>query len=400
MQFPHFFFRFLTVSTDILSTQTLCQSLQTCVDLHAVTNESFWKDETKYLSKKLCEYQHLDGGFSNGYTWIGAGKEHKAEYSAAPELECIYALQQYYNLSQAQDETIKNHINKGIQWIKKYCFKIDCEKYAIPYDPYVSKDVFINNAVSFTIKPLSEYIKKCYLDDKAFEIYKGMILFLKDELEKDKNYNGKFWMYFYQDSADVPATDLKRKLENHHIGMQLAHHCIAQKNIPIPENIEIIKEVATYLCFIQKENGLIPFLSNVPSNIIDVWGFAPCAIGFIEAYDVLKDEKYLRCAKLVIDWIVEHSWNGDYFIPTLSHRGKAIDDNYYPRSDAWVIHSISHYMSYVGYDENLYRICKKAYQKIKNSEFRGKENHAWNFRKKIVIYSMNFIKTGKWRDYK
>lgn len=83
-----------------------------------------------------------------------------------------------------------------------------------------------------------------------------------------------------------------------------------------------------------------------------------------------------------------------FFYPILSEDGRVIDRNFYPRSDAWVVHSIAHFMKLAGIDDSLLRICKQSLSNLRKTNFTGKENHAYTMRN---AFSMKLI--GSFRSF-
>ena len=379
---------------NILSSQTLYESLLACIDLYELTKEDFWKNESRNLCKLLCDFQQNDGGFDIGYNFRFGEDITKAKRkeSTTPEIVALHALYRYLDVF--KDSLPEKNIERGMTWIFSNSYPINKDKYGISYAPYSVRDVHILNAVSFAIAPLAWYCHNHPEDKKSRKIYEGMIFFLKEELEENENYNGKYWRYFYREAKYFPKGMRKDKIDNYHIGQQLKYHIAAQNLCANNDNKEIILKIAEYLQGIQKEDGIIYYTNSSKffGNAIHVWGFASCAKGLMEAYRFSGNKKYSEGASKIVKWLVKYSWNGEYFYPVLRDSGAVVDSNYYPRSDAWVIHSIAHYMKIEGLDKELYEICKDNFLKMKKCNFRGKENHALTVRKMLYNKLIYWLK--------
>lgn len=377
---------------NILSSQTLYESLLACIDLYELTKDNLWKEESRNLCRLLCDFQQDDGGFDIGYNFrFGEDiKKAKNKESTTPEAIGLYALFRYSDVF--KDPLPDKNIEKGIKWILGNSYRVSENKYAIPYAPDSVKDVHILNGVSFAIAPLAYYCHRNPGDTRTKEIYDGMILFLKEELEENENYKGMYLRYFYRKGQHFPKGKRRDKIDNYHIGQQLRYHIAAQNLCPNENNLEIITQLAKYLYGIQKDDGII-YYTNLPQflgSAIHVWGFASCIKGFTEAYKFLGEKEYLDAASKIVRWLLKYSWNGKYFYPVLSDSGEIVDNNFYPRSDAWVIHSIAHYLKIKGLDRKLYEIGKDDFLKIKDAHFRGKENHALTT-KKIIYNKLTYL---------
>lgn len=391
----------LSPAKKVFSSQTVYESLLACMDLYELTDGEFWLENCKHLCKLLIGIQQPDGGFDIGYNFrFGENLAKKRQLeSTTPEVIGLYALCKYHDLFDTP--SVKPNIERGLAWILRHSYSIDTDRSAIPYAPNTVSDVHIVNCVSFTLPVLAWYYARNGSNNEIEKIYRGMILFLSGELESGPNQNGKYWRYFYREGRAFPKGKLKFKVDNYHIGQQLRYHCVAQKLYPLPENAKVIAEVAQYLRDIQRSDGLIFYYypREVFGSEIHIWGYASCAKGLIEAYHLLNDQSFLEASRKIIQWVIRSSWNGSYFYPILSEDGRVIDRNFYPRSDAWVVHSIAHFMKLAGIDDNLLNICKQSLSNLRKTNFTGKENHAYTMRNAFSMKLIGSFRSFLRRDY-
>lgn len=368
---------------NILSSQTLYECLLASLDLYEVTKDDYWMIQAKEITNLVKSIQLENGGFDIGYNFMfGNGlKKYSYKEATTPEVVSIYALYRFGELFGFDD--IHKNIADGVKWIFSQVVKVCEDKYAIPYAPHTYRGVHITNGVSFTIGVLSYYLKYNSDDSHAEQIFNGLINFMYDELEEAKE--GKYWPYFYKHGTPEELKLVNNKIDNYHIGQQLKYHCVAYRNFPNDKNLKIIKSVSTYLKSRINEEGILPYTENnlKVSDNIDIWGYSSVIKGLLDSFVVLGDNYLRDKAQKMMEFIILNSWNGRYFIPIVSTNKGYFDTNFYPRSDAWVLHTVSHYQKVNGYDKDLYKICTLDYEIIKKCNFRGLENHTLTTRKAI-----------------
>lgn len=384
--------RFVNKPEDhILSSQTLYESLLATLDLYEMTREEYWKSEAYKISKMIVDTQLPSGGFDIGYNFMfGNGLKKKAHKEATtPEVVSIYALYRYGEIFGFGH--VVGAIYKGAKWIIKHSIKVSKNMYAIPYAPHSYSKIHITNAVSFTVGVLAYYLK-FNKDQEVAKIYKGMITFMNEQLEE--NEFGFYWPYFYRNGNKEERALTNDKIDNYHIGQQLKYHCSAYNNYPTKENLEIIEKVSHYLINKIDDKGILSYTEKEgkTSSKIDLWGYSSVVKGLIEAYHILNKVELLTKAKKIVQFIMENAWNESYFYPIINKDGSVFDQEFYPRSDAWVIHSLTHYMKHTGFDKSIYDSCIKSYKKISDQNFRGLENHTLTNRKKLFAALVHFIK--------
>lgn len=394
--------KYLLNPPQVVSMQTLGQTIMLCSNMFRYTNDDYWKIQGKHVSKLLISYQNRDGGFGIGYDWPGGGKWHKKFSSTSPELEELYAIIDYYLVF--RDEDVRQSIEKGINWIRMHSFKTGDDRFSIPYDPTATRDTFINNGVSFSLKCLAAYNGINQLDDDLREVYYGYVNFLEGELERSPDYKGRYWRYFHQRSPEKPQTEWGDIIENHHMGQQLESHCIGEKYLPCENNRKIVEDIAEYLDFIQTD-GIIRY-SNLSrgclDNHIDIWGYASCIKGFVEASRILERKELINNAEQISSWLIANAWNGEYFNPEMNTDRTVLDNHYYPRTDAWVLASISHLLCEdIDGKDRITEICQKGYNRLNSHSFKGEEKFAWDLKRKIIIgiyKPLISLKSGKRQD--
>lgn len=371
---------------NILSSQTLYECLLGCLDLYDITKEEHWLAESSTLAKLIVNHQNSDGGFNIGYDFIfGKDMSKKGEKeSTTPEILSLYALKKYHNLT--KDISVEEAISKGLDWLISNIKKINENEYAVPYAPLTNNEVHITNATSFSAGTLSLFVEESPNLKKYVE---GMNKYMLNQLEK--NEKGYYWRYFDRYSSNFKVNTNKNKVDNYHIGQQLRYHCVSYTNCKDQNSYEIISKVQSYLLNNVDSKGWIPYVETTEGKTdkIDLWGYSSVLKGLADSSDIIKDSNDLIKKKInqIFENIYKYSWNGTYFNPIIFENGKVYDRRFYPRSDAWVFHSILH--SYQLLDSENKKIAleisKENYQEIKKRNFRGLENHAISPRK--VIFS-------------
>ncbi|QHA93678.1 hypothetical protein [Bacillus sp. N1-1] len=374
---------------NILSSQTLYESLLFCLDMYNLTLEEAWFVEAKVIAKMISENQNPDGGFDIGYNFIFGNNLSKKtmKESTTPEILSLYALVKYQKVT--GDKSFEEAIEKATSWVIEHSYRYKGDFYVIPYAPLTYKEVHITNGVSFTIGAISELID---LNPQVVEVLDGMINFMHSELEEAEK--GSYWRYFHRESSSYTNNIAKDKVDNFHIAQQLRYHCVAQCNYPNKKNLEIINRVTTYLLNSIDNEGWIPYVikGDKMTDKVDIWGYASVLKGLVEASEFIDNKDIMHKVEKIKNNILEFSWNGEYFNPIILKGGKPFDKRFYPRSDAWVIHSLSRYMLKEGFSEDLFKICERNYKLIRSNGFRGKENHTITKRKLFFAKLVSILK--------
>lgn len=366
-----------------------------CLRLFIITKNEIWQKRAEKLSLILIQIQSADGGFDIGYDF-NFGKLHKKGESTSPELISLFALTEYYRLFGGN--SIRDAIFKAVDWIKDHAILLSEKLWAIPYAPYSSKEVMVYNGTSFAVGALGNYLS-IFQDSFAEEIYHGMNRYLYSVMSSQDGTPGMFWYYSQQDRSDL--SDLQRnKIDYYHQMQQVEMHASAHLEKPDNLQYKLIKEATEHIAFIQKPSGIIPYYNN--SGPIHLWGFASCASGFIMAGKIIKNKEseYRQRAGLILDWISENSWNGDYFYPILTEQGQIIDERFFVRSDAWIFNAFALAINEGIQNKNYLKICEKSYLKMENVNFSGIENHATNFRIRFtnqILQRMAILKHKIWQ---
>lgn len=359
--------------------QTLYQGLIGCLKLWTYTGNLIWKYRAKALCEFLIKIQRPDGGFDIGYDF-NFGRLHKKGESTSPELVGLLALVEYYKVFGGED--VKRAAHRAAFWVKTYALNLDEGKWAIPYGPYSIREVMVYNGTSFAAGAIGVYLS-VFQDDELEKIYHGMNRYLYEVLETKINEPGKFWYYSDQERSDL--TEIQRnKVDYYHQMQQVEMHAMAELSFSSPLQKEMILDATKYVASLQENAGTIPYY-NIQTPI-HIWGFCSCASGFIYAsqFDNEMKEEYLVRARRVLKWIVNYSWNGDFFYPIVEKDGTVKDYSFYVRSDAWVFNSMALAIKEGVIENDYLDICEKLYLKMESVNFSGIENHASNLRIRLV----------------
>jgi hypothetical protein len=380
--------------TSVICSQTLYETLLAIIDIYELTKKAVYLEQIKNVSSLIVKNQNRDGGFNIGYNFNFGTRliKNNNNESTAPEMLSLYALIRANEY--LKSDKINSAVSYGVHWIEKHSIKISAEKYGIPYAPNTLNDVHIINASSFCLPALAYYAKNNKKDDRIKLLFNRYINFLYDELETNCFSDGKYWRYFYRGGKRFENEIQKDKIDNYHLGQQLKYHCVIQKIIPTNKNLKIIKHLSDYLLSIRNTHGIYEYCNShsFKPNNIHIWSFSSAIQGFVDAYSIIKDEKLLESAVTIKKWIIKNSWNGKYFIPVLDLNGNVLDNNYYPRTNAWTIHSMTQYMQYYGIEEDLLQIVEKVYSDLSNNSFIGKEKHVWTKRLVYATRSYHWLK--------
>lgn len=379
---------------DIKSSQTLYECLFYNLNLYKIKKDDSYYKRCQKIANEICVSQLFDGGFDLGYDFIFGKDLHKKnkKEGTSPELLSITALSLYFEISDKTDLKVKSAINKGMSWIDKRIIKVD-DFHAIPYAPDTYKYVHIINATSFCISAISTSIE--YVDDVNLKLrlknYLGsMYNFIYDQFILVSE-SSAYLPYFYINGSEFERQFVNDKIDNYHLAQQLYHHIIADKYFPSDTNKKCIHYMYNYLSSLIDADGFIPYTINNKSisDKVSVWGFSSVISAF-SLYDYTYNTS--SNVKSIVRYLKAYCWNGEYFNPViLNSTRESFDSNFYPRSDAWVIHAISDYMLYSSFDENLFEMSESSFLLIEKDNYIGLENHTITFRKKLFAYLVNIF---------
>jgi len=379
----------------VYCSQTIYEALLGCIRMYEATDSAVWKKRANHVLNILIKIQRPDGGFDIGYEF-NFGRIHKKGDSTSPELVGLLAYSEYARVFDARN-TIKPYADKASEWIRQFSIKFEDDVWAIPYSPYTINKVMVYNGTSFACGALGHYLGVFGVEDEnLLEIYSGMVNYLEKSLYASPEFAGRFWYYPVQSRTDMSKEQLN-KIDYYHQMQQVEMHSYAQCMISHDAQMKIIEECSDHIVNLSNKFSVIPYTNN--SNFfgghIHVWGFCSVASGLIEAAKLLPDKRnvYVKQATDVIDWIVNNSWNGDFFSPILTKSGEIVGLNeYMVRSDAWVFNALAAYFKDVSRDEKFETILEKCYLKMESCDFSGKESHAGSFRKKLFSKLVGFLR--------
>jgi hypothetical protein len=355
------------------SVQTIYKSLQGCIYLHQSNAEGNWLYEVHKLAIILINIQNPDGGFDTGYNYhFGSDMLHRKGQSLACETTALTVIGQYQEINPAKD--FDEFISSGLDWIKQYSVRKDNGFYIIPYCPDIVNDTIIINGISFTAAAMGKTLKEN--DETGQEIYRGMISFLKNNMVISSVSGGRYWPYFEQGSTILSENE-KKKIDYYHLAQQVEIHAIAQQQMPLDEQYEIIKFGADHLVHIHHENGIIPYDNmGLFDGCIHTWGLSSVIPAMIEASKIISENKskYHLVATQTIKWIIDNAWNGCYFYDILTPGGTPVSKDYMVRSDAWCFQAFASYTRAFG-SGPWTEIAILCYNRLKNFDFSGYEKH-------------------------
>ncbi|TVL53752.1 hypothetical protein AYI98_00995 [Shewanella algae] len=376
-------------SPGILSSQTLYETF-----FYLINQKSVSKVDVDSVIDKILETQLSDGGFDIGYDFqFGPNmSKTKSREGTSPEVLSLTALGLYCERFEPSESVLQG-LNLAVDWILERIVKTD-KGIAIPYAPDSFKGIHITNATSFCISALAyslPYVsanKRCEIE----LVLRGMYTFMHSQLVVIDEVG--YWPYFYQDANGEEAKLINAKVDNYHIAQQLYHHCLAQKVFPDEQNDQIIRRVSKYLISNLDDVGYVPytFYGERISDKVHLWGFSSLISAFVESFIYLGEDIYRKAATDVAGYISKYGIVSDHFAPIILNSDKSIfDGNFYPRSDAWVIHSLSELSKLGVEDENLIKACENSYSKIVEQCYRGDENHVVTMRMKIFAKLIRLI---------
>ena len=400
---------------NILSSQTMYESLMANINMFTISKELEFKKESMKIGYKLLNHQNKDGGFDIGYNFIfghNIVKKLKKE-STTPELVSLFALVELSKIldtNQKEDNDLNEKIikscKKSVEWIEKHLVNFDYGS-AIPYAPLTTTNIHITNGVSFTIGALANYINHFDKENKELkETLLKMNKFMYENLEE--NDNGSYWPYFWQNSPHINDNPRKTKIDNFHIGQQLRYHAFSLKKYRDQFNEKIVNGVTKYLINEIKDDGKLSYVivNGKHSGTINSWGYSSVIKGLIEAssFEFVDKNEINNKISTMVNILIDHFWNGEYFYPIVEKKSfSVIDSNFYPRSDAWVAHSLSYVLKYNQsekfLDENkkneISYIVSSVLLKIATHDYTGYENHTVTKKKLYFSAVINSIKKIK-----
>ncbi len=376
------------------SSQTIYQTLIGVLRLYSLSGDESWKRRAESIFEILKSIQRIDGGFDIGYDF-NFGRLHRKGESTAPELVGLLALVEYYKLFGGDE--VKAAAHKAALWVKRHALNFGDGRWAIPYGPYSSKDVMVYNGTSFAAGSLGVYLS-VFADDELELIYHGMNKYLLEVLSVSENIPGSFWYYSDQSRSDLSVIQ-RTKIDFYHQMQQVEMHAMAELSVVSPFQKSLILEAAKHVAFWQDKYEIIPYY-NTPSPI-HLWGFCSCASGFIYAskFDVNLKCDYENRAKIIIDWMMDYAWSGEYFYPIVEKNGRIVDKRYYVRSDAWVFNTLALAIKDQVVNDDFISICEKMYIRMEKVNFSGIENHASNLRIRFfnnLITNTGILKNKLW----
>lgn len=366
---------------NILSSQTLYEALFANINMYLKYKDEKYQNRCKQIAKLISDTQLDDGGFDIGYNFcFGNNMTKKLEKeSTTPEVLSIFALLKYYEVF--KDEEVIASIQKGIKWIKEKTYRNEQGLYVIPYAPCSYKQVHITNAISFTVATLG-YYAYLFQDHQYDEICRDMLKYMKNELliQDDKGY----WNYFEKILMNEKSYV---KVDNYHIGQQLYYHILLSQYFENEDNEEIIKFVSNYIINKLKDNIAVPYIEIEDKATTDIhsWGYCSLLLCTLKL-------NHKELAEEVVNYMMKYMIIDNHFSPVIKNTGEIIEKEYYPRSDAWVLHALSEYLLLQKENVEVIEVVNKGLEKLEEKNYRGLENHVYTFRKKVFSGIARMIK--------
>ena len=265
---------------------------------------------------------------------------------------------------------------KAADWIKTHAVCLDNNEYAIPYSPYNTKKIMVDNGTSFSCGALGAYIETLEPENtQLIAIYHGMIKYLSSALVSEGELG--YWYYYNKERADLDTVS-KQKADFYHQMQQVEAHSYAQNSIPHVLQKDFIAKASRYVLKLCKDKKYPPYTNSDRffNGNVHVWGLVSVVSGFINYFRISGEEIYFEKAQEILKNLIADSWNGEYFYPILNSDGHSIVmRDYMVRSDAWVFNSLSEYLT-VCDDSQIEAITTDCYQKMKSVDFSGPESHA------------------------
>lgn len=315
--------------------------------------------------------QRPDGGFDIGYAF-NFGLLHAKGESTAPESLMLVPLILCKQLE--FDVSVTDVIERGIRWILERMVYVDERSAYMPYGPDRSKDVIVYNGTSFAQAPLSMWGSITgraallqhsedmvrYLAERAFSSGSGLVMpyseprigMLKEEIEK---------------------------IDYYHLAQQAEMHFLSARWAGSSLSRQLAVGFATTLRSLSSRCDVIPYLNNgLFHHEVHAWGLASTVAALVDAFEFTGDRSFLDAAAKQYEWLSVHALRDDTVVPVLAEDGRAIDQAYYPRSDAWVVAALSKFLPHLGREdrEKGGAQLERIYQRIARSDFSGYDNHA------------------------
>lgn len=367
--------------------QTIYQSLLGCLRMFEATSQSKWSQRADHLLSILLQIQQPDGGFDIGYDF-NFGLMHKKGQSTSPELVALVALAEYARIF-GKDKVL-TPAQRAADWIRKNAIDKGDGQYAIPYSPYTTDEVMVYNGTSFAAGALGCYLGHIENDQELDKIYRGMVLYLKSVMSSAPDLPGKFW--YYNDQSLTNLTEMQRmkrtKIDYYHQMQQVEMHALAQQAHSAQSQLDIITDAADLIAALQEKHEVIPYTNSnfYFKGCIHLWGLASVASGMLEASVVVPERKttYHTVARRVVDWIVQHAWNGEHFVAVLDKTGTAVSCDYMVRSDAWVFNALAAAQKHLG-PGPWTELAENAFLKMDSVDYSGPESHASTRKKRLIV---------------
>ncbi|QZT37224.1 hypothetical protein K5X82_18665 [Halosquirtibacter xylanolyticus] len=367
------------------SSQTIYECLLGSIKMYQVTKQELWKERCDRLLSILIDIQCDDGGFDIGYDFNFGYKHNKGE-STSPEMISLIALCLYAKEFNYRNE-LRDNVTASVNWIKEHSREICSDMWAIPYGPHSTNNIVVYNGTSFVCSALGVYLGVYGKNDESLvEIYEGMINYLYHNMHSDEDLEDeKFWYYNVSKESD--------KIDYYHQMQQVEVHSIANSFMPSDVQEKIIKQASRFIHKKCQSSGSIINYTNDSSfsNRIHVWGLCSVASGLVHAsaYEDDLSISYKDEAVRIWQFIINKSWNGQYFSPILENNGDVYDSRFYVRSDSWVFNSLASFYCISGKDPFLLRIINDSYRKMEECSFSGIENHASSMQRRLVLKSID-----------
>lgn len=372
---------FCEPARNVLSSQTLYEALMANLCLYRISRNEETALRAKRLSELILKTQLEDGGFDIGYNFMfgnGIKKTRKPE-ATTPEILSVYALIDYYSLF--PDKAVYLGIKKGINWIDNHAYQNNDGQWVISYAPYTLKNVQITNAISFVIGTLAYYMK-IFKDVSHKDMYESMCNYMLFQLTQSNDFG--YWTYF--EKSLVGECELYGKIDNYHIAQQLHYHIKANEYCKCQTNEKIIQLVSRYLKKKWQDNIAVKYIENYDKGDSDLhlWGYCALLICSVEIGDK-------EISRKIHDFIMSKARLENHFAPIIDTEGDIIDNRFYPRSDAWVLHALAFWMEQSKSMQD-YRIVDEELKLLEKINYRGLENHALTKRKEILKTVIKILK--------
>ncbi len=363
--------------------QTVYQALLGCCRMWEAAGNDLWRRRADRLAEILLRIQRPDGGFDIGYRFNFTYWHEKGQ-STSPELVGLLALVEY--AKRGGDVPVQDGIRRAVAWIRRHATPVGSDAFAVPYSPHTTKEIVVHNGTSFATGALGHYLGWSRDDDpELHRIYRGMIRYLSNVMDRTDTRPGRFWYYCDQ---NMNLNAWRRGLvDYYHQMQQVEMHAIAQQSSPCAEQRALIADAADYVFDLWRTLPIVPYYNRGGGKEIHLWGLTSVASGFLEAAAAIPEKAtpYLEAARSVTDWIVTHAWNGTSFDDVLRPDGSRVAGRrYMVRSDAWVFNSLAGMRkgdpSYRRLDTLLEVCCAKMEQ----ADWSGPETHASTFRTRSI----------------